>query len=111
MNLSISEDALSAIIGDSLERARVNLPLSPHVVAVLHRLGRDHDGDDAVFVTVILGNDVPEHKINWRTLEPISIAMSEAVRKPQPQSELNAIPYVEFLTEAEALERKKERGE
>jgi hypothetical protein len=92
----------------SLAEAMRNLPVnSPRVTGVRHRFGQDHDGDEAVFVTVVLGDDVPEDQIGWPTLGPISTLMSEAVQRPfaSHQFMLDMIPYVDFLTETEARER------
>lgn len=92
---------LDELIGASLAEARKTLPSAPRIVQVLHRVGKDHAGDDAVFVTVVLGDETPEDQLNWRALGPTSRRLADAAQHAY-QFQIEAIPYVRFVTEAQA---------
>lgn len=95
---------LDELISLSLTEARKKLPGAPRIANVLHRVGKDAAGDDAVFIVVVLGDETPEEQKHWNTLGPISLALGQAAQHAF-QFDLDVVPHVEFVTEAEAKEQ------
>ncbi|MCU0699465.1 MAG: hypothetical protein MUC96_23410 [Myxococcaceae bacterium] len=88
-----------AVVRTLLSSLRTSLRKEyPHLVdEVRFEFGHDQDGEDAVFVTVILKDRKPKGDYRWGDVQPVERIIRQQVASKEP----SPFPYVRFQLKSE----------
>lgn len=87
-------------LDEILAEVKTRLPAVPSVAEVYGYPFTDSLGDPAFRVTIVMAEDFAKEGPQWRQLKPIQDAVFDAFR----EHEMDAFPYVRFVTSREVAE-------